>query len=112
MPTDKPRITFALDEDMLVAIDNYRYKHRIKNQSQAIIALIERGFDNLQSDSCKEKSSPTSEDAEEHISLEKSTELLVELGYIRPGEQLSDDDLAFFQHIVGLLDAWFDGKKP
>ena len=42
------------------------------------------------------------------ISLEESNALLVALGYIKPGEQISDDDLAFLGHVIGLLDAWFD----
>lgn len=42
------------------------------------------------------------------ISLEESNSLLAALGLIREGQQLSDDDLAFLTHIVGLLEAWFD----
>lgn len=42
------------------------------------------------------------------ISLEESNNLLVALGYIKPGEQISDEDLAFLEHVIGLLDAWFD----
>lgn len=44
---------------------------------------------------------------DEHISLEKSNNLLVALGLIKEGQQLSDDDLAFLTHIIGLLEAWF-----
>ena len=42
------------------------------------------------------------------ITLDESNALLVKLGYIKPGEDLSDDDLAFLTHLIGLLDAWFD----
>lgn len=41
------------------------------------------------------------------ISLEESDRLLVALGLIQEGQQLSDDDLAFLAHIIGLLEAWF-----
>ena len=44
---------------------------------------------------------------EEHVSMEESNRLLVALGLIKEGEDLSDDDLAFLDHIIGLLDAWF-----
>ena len=44
---------------------------------------------------------------EDHISLEESNRLLVALGLIKEGQQLSDEDLAFLSHIIGLLDAWF-----
>lgn len=43
-----------------------------------------------------------------HISLEKSNGLLVALGLIKEGQQLSDDDFAFLTHIIGLLETWFD----
>ena len=45
------------------------------------------------------------------ISLEESNSLLVRLGFIKEGEQLSDEDLAFLASVVGLLDAWFSRKK-
>ena len=36
------------------------------------------------------------------------TDLLVERGYIRPGEDISDRDAEFLIHWIGLLDAWFE----
>lgn len=45
MPTEKPRVSFALSEELLKQIDDFKYENRIKNQSQAIIALINRGFE-------------------------------------------------------------------
>ena len=54
------------------------------------------------------KKSPAPAESEtEEVSLEETDRLLVALGLIKEGEQLSDDDLAFVGHIVGLLDAWF-----
>lgn len=46
-----------------------------------------------------------------NISLEDSNRLLVALGFIHEGEQLSDNDLAFLANIIGLLDNWFSGKN-
>jgi transcriptional regulator with XRE-family HTH domain len=58
------------------------------------------------------KKSPAPAEAEtEEVSLEETDRLLVALGLIKEGEQLSDDDLAFVGHIVGLLDAWFRKRK-
>lgn len=45
------------------------------------------------------------------ISLEESNSLLVRLGFIKEGEQLSDEDLAFLASVIGLLDAWFSRKQ-
>lgn len=59
----------------------------------------------------KEKSPAPAEAETEEVSLEETDRLLVALGLIKEGEQLSDDDLAFVGHIVGLLDAWFRKRK-
>ncbi|MBS6236494.1 helix-turn-helix transcriptional regulator [Anaerotruncus colihominis] len=48
---------------------------------------------------------------EDNISLEESNYLLRALGLIQEGQQLSDDDLAFLAHIIGLLEAWFSKHK-
>ncbi len=60
----------------------------------------------------KIKKAPVTEEpvTGDHISLEESTNLLAALGFIAEGQDLSDDDLAFLGHIIGLLDAWFGGK--
>ena len=63
---------------------------------------------------CKEetKKSPAPEGTgeKEFILLDETNDLLVELGYVQKGQQLSDADLAFLEHWIGLLDAWFHGK--
>ena len=41
MPTEKPRITFALDEDVLERLNEYKFQNRFKNQSQAILSLMD-----------------------------------------------------------------------
>lgn len=57
------------------------------------------------------KKAPASEDAGEgRVSLDTSTRALVAMGLIREGDQLSDDDLSFIGHIMGLLNAWFAEK--
>lgn len=47
MPTKKPRVTFTLDEKQLDRIDKYRFEYKLKNQTQAILSLIEHGLDAL-----------------------------------------------------------------
>ena len=54
---------------------------------------------------------PASAEAEtREISLEETDKLLVALGLIKEGEQLSDDDLAFLEGIITLLNTWFKRK--
>ena len=61
----------------------------------------------------KAKSPGTTEvvPGQDNISLEESNYLLRALGLIQEGQQLSDDDLAFLAHIIGLLEAWFSKGK-
>ena len=47
MPTNKPRVTITMDEEMLSKIEDYRFDRKFKNQTQAILSLIEAGFDKL-----------------------------------------------------------------
>lgn len=59
----------------------------------------------------KKAPAPEGAKAKEHILLDETNDLLVELGYIRKGQDLSDADLAFLTHIIGLIEAWFGGDK-
>ena len=47
MPTLNPRITFTLSEEMANRIDEFRFDNRIKNQTQAIVALLNIGLKSL-----------------------------------------------------------------
>lgn len=61
-----------------------------------------------------EKKSPSTAEATpggDRISMEESNRLLVALGLIEEGQDLSDDDLSFLTHIIGLLDSWFGKRK-
>ena len=57
----------------------------------------------------KEKA-PTPAEAEAGEIEKWLTDLLVQRGYIRDGEDISDRDAAFLIHWIGLLDAWFDDE--
>jgi hypothetical protein len=50
VPTEKPRVTITMTEQELNLINDYRFQHKIKNQTQAILSLVEKGFEALQSD--------------------------------------------------------------
>lgn len=61
-----------------------------------------------------EKKSPSAAEATpggDHISMEESDRLLVALGLIKEGQQLSNEDLAFLTHVIGLLEAWFSKNQ-
>lgn len=44
MPTAKPRLTITLDESLMTAVENFQFSNRCRNQTQAIITLIEAGL--------------------------------------------------------------------
>lgn len=58
----------------------------------------------------KEKAPAPAKAETGEISLEETDKLLVALGLIKEGEQLSDDDLAFLEGIITLLNTWFKRK--
>lgn len=44
MPTEKPRIIFVLEEELLKRIDDFRFDSRISTRSEAIRRLIEESL--------------------------------------------------------------------
>ena len=48
MPTEKPRVTFTISQDKLDRVDSYRFDNKFKNQTQAILALIEKGLSDFE----------------------------------------------------------------
>lgn len=56
------------------------------------------------------KKSPGTDEStpeERRITLEESNRLLVSLGFIQEGQELTDDDLTFLTTIVRLIENWF-----
>ena len=46
MPTKKPILTFAADEELLKRISDFRFENRIETKSEAIRLLVEEGLKN------------------------------------------------------------------
>jgi len=44
MPTQKPILTFAADEELLKRINDFRFENRIESKSEAIRLLVEEGL--------------------------------------------------------------------
>lgn len=47
MPTEKPRYTVIVDEEMLKAIDDFRFENRYPSRSAATLELIRLGMEQL-----------------------------------------------------------------
>ena len=56
MPTDKPRFTITVDEDLLARIEDFKFSNRYSNQTKAVIALIDSGLKAL---ALNDEKSPT-----------------------------------------------------
>lgn len=50
-------------------------------------------------------------DTEEPISKEAVSEVLIQNGFIKPGQDLSDKDLDFLIHYLDVLGLWFDKSQ-
>ena len=44
MPTEKPILTLAVDEDLLERINDFRFDNRIETRSEAIRRLVEEAL--------------------------------------------------------------------
>ncbi len=44
MPTEKPILTFAVDEKLFERIKDFRFENRIETRSEAIRMLVEKGL--------------------------------------------------------------------
>ena len=48
MPTEKPRFTVIVDEELLKRIDDFRFKNRYTSRSAATLELIRLGLEQLE----------------------------------------------------------------
>lgn len=59
----------------------------------------------------KEKAPAPSEDSTRAISVEALEAMLIQGGFIRPGEDLSDDDLDFLLSVGRIVETWFRKRQ-
>jgi len=55
MPTEKPRYTITVDEDLLKQIDDFRFENRYSSRSSATLELIRLGIQKLENDKKNQK---------------------------------------------------------
>ena len=48
MPTEKPRITVVVDDEMLQQIEDFRFENRYPSRSAAMVELIRLGIKQIQ----------------------------------------------------------------
>lgn len=116
MPTNKPRFTVTMSDEMLQQIDDFKFANRYKTQNQAVIALVRRGIEELERQDADKKNAPPSPDVsklEERKPdrVEQLQSALVRAGIIAPGEDLTQADADFLFGIFLALKAHFDQRQ-
>ena len=119
MATEKPRFTITMDESLLDEVDNFKFEHRIKNQSKAIVELVKLGMDALAAQDAEaaqaiKKASEVEEstpEAKHAAHIQMFADVLTRAGMIEPGGDLSDSDLEFLKGMLLALKAHFKERK-
>ena len=60
MPTKKPRVTFTISEEQLSLVEDFQFSNKIKNQTQAILQLIDKGLEDFSVEALAENLVPPS----------------------------------------------------
>ncbi len=55
MPTEKPRYTIIVDNDLLKQIDDFRFENRFPSRSVATLELIRLGIEQLRREQKEQK---------------------------------------------------------
>lgn len=113
MPTEKPRVTFMISEEKLAELESYRFDNKIKNQSQAILSLIDKGLSALEAEKTVDnKNSPSPTEAEPGEDTLKLMEYLrravYDIGFLPEGEDLTDRQANALLGVCAILHAIFD----
>lgn len=45
MPTDKPRFTITVDDELFKRLEDYRFENRCSNRTKTVIELIRQSLD-------------------------------------------------------------------
>lgn len=116
MPTEKPRVTITMTEEQLAQIDDYKFGNKLKNQTQAILSLIEKGMDAIEKEEATEiKKASEVEDltpeAKHNAHIQMFADVLSRAGLLDENGDLSDSDLEFLQAMLLALKAHFKDRK-
>lgn len=54
MPTEKPRITVVVDDEMLQQIEDFRFENRYPSRSAAMVELIRLGIEQIRKEQAEQ----------------------------------------------------------
>lgn len=104
-----------ISEEKLAELESYRFDNKIKNQSKAILSLIDKGLSALEAEKpVGAKNSPSTAEAEPGEDIQKLLEALdsslVQMGYIGADDDLTEQQQEVLIGICGILRATFKKK--
>lgn len=116
MPTEKPRVTITMTEEQLRQIEDYRFNNKIKNQTQAILSLVEKGIDELERRDAEKQKIPPSfvppkPEEESQSELRIFATALERAGILEPGDDLKESDVDFLFAMFMALKAHFNQSE-
>ena len=118
MPTENPRVTITMSDEQLQQINNFRYENKMKNQTQAILSLISKGFQEIERQQSekdgenKKIPAPKFDGAgNKKKNIDLLTDVLERAGIIEPGSDLSDSDKEFLKAMFVATKAYFKNRE-
>lgn len=112
MSTSKPRFTITMDAELLDAIEDYKFDHRIKNQSKAIVELARAGLQLIKdSENSNQQTFDIIKTSTIKTDIESFELLLKRAGLIKNNNDITQDDFEFLQSIFNAVKTYFQSKK-
>jgi len=112
MPTEKPRFTITMDETLYNQIEEFKFNKRYKNQTKAVLALIEKGLSDYENVSETENSSGVDksppEDDEVLRLYNALNDMLVSAGVIKENTDITERQSEVLIAICRIIDATFE----
>ncbi len=79
---------------------------------RAVVHSLGYTLDDLFADSPKkENPAPSNDDAGRKVTTEEVEAMLIDMGFIQPGQDLSDADLRFLISVGEMISAWFAERQ-
>lgn len=108
MPTEKPRVTFTISKEKLEELERFQHDNRIKNQTQAVLALIEKGLSGYDIETKEPPSADGATPGESEIAMfDRLMDVLVSTGVLKDGKDITDRQVEVLAAVCRILDATF-----
>lgn len=121
MPTDKPRFSITMDEDLLEKVNEHQHDNKFSTQTKAIIDLVRKGLDSEEfQDALAHKKleienasglADADPEARTKTRIELFTKALSKAGMLDKDQNLANEDLEFLSGMLLAINAHFKQRK-